>query len=84
MDLQCGHWPHGTKRKAECVVCSKKRAKLHLQQSDCRYESGSKIAKVFMQFSQILSNRKTFLPLNFCCLWYTVYSIALCSPFLFL
>ena len=39
MDLQRGHWPVGIKRKAECVVCSKKRAKLHLQQSDCRHES---------------------------------------------
>ena len=39
MDLQRGHWPVGTKRKAECVVCSKKRAKLHLQRSDCRHES---------------------------------------------
>ena len=24
MDMQHGHWPAGTKRKAECVVCSKK------------------------------------------------------------
>ena len=39
MDLQRGHWPVGIKRKAECVVCSKKRAKLHLQRSDCRHES---------------------------------------------
>ena len=39
MDLQLGHWPVGTKRKAECVVCCKKRTKLHLPRSECRHES---------------------------------------------
>ena len=39
MDLQHSHWPVGTKRKAECVVCSKRRAKLHLQLSNCRHEN---------------------------------------------
>ena len=39
MDVQLGHWPVGTKWKAECVVCSTKRTKLHLQRSDCRHKS---------------------------------------------
>ena len=45
LNPQLGHWPTTSKRKLNCVVCSTKRAKLHLSRSELRHETRIKCSR---------------------------------------
>ena len=42
MNIQLGHWPVKTKKKLACVVCSMKKAKLHLSRANIHHETRMK------------------------------------------